>query len=349
MELLRSSIPKEDADRLWEQAREEGDRRRACPSCARLMREVVVPARVGLACAGACRACRFAWFDAGQYEGMVLEPGGSLSPEAREKLASLESRLLAGDVRARLSGPAPEEWWKWLPAMLGFPVEDHDYELRRRPVVTWVLTALLAFSGLSTIFSVRELAGALGLVPREAWRYGGLTFLTSAFLHADLFHLLSNLYFLFVFGDDVEDRLGRWRFGLLLVLAEIVGDLAEVFAAPASSIPRIGASVGISGVLCFYALQWPAARIWFFMPPNWVSRTVFGWTLDWISVPARRMLAIWVLLQVIGAWVGSFHPARLAFAGHLGGALVGGLFWLTVKDQPIRNTDASGDQPDKAG
>src|SRR4030095_6138117 len=102
---------------------------------------------------------------------------------------------------------------------------------------------------------------AFGFIPTEAWRYGGLTILTSFFLHGSILHLIGNLYFFLIFGDDVEDYLGRWRYVLVILTATVLGDIVHLLANANSTVPAIGASGGISGVIVFYALQFPRARV----------------------------------------------------------------------------------------
>ena len=100
---------------------------------------------------------------------------------------------------------------------------------------------------------LHEIVSHLGLIPAQATRDGGVTFLTSFFLHAGILHLVGNIYFLFVFGDDVENFLRPFRYLALIAFAAFIGDLAHIAADPHSQIPCVGASGGIAGgdyVLC---------------------------------------------------------------------------------------------------
>jgi membrane associated rhomboid family serine protease len=112
-----------------------------------------------------------------------------------------------------------------------------------------------------TLSNLHQIVMQFGLVPAELWRDGGITLITSFFLHGDLFHLIGNAYFLLIFGDNVEDQLGRWRYALVVLLAALAGDLLHVAADPRDTVPCIGASGGISGVIVFYALKFPQARL----------------------------------------------------------------------------------------
>jgi len=103
-----------------------------------------------------------------------------------------------------------------------------------------------------------------------------MTFLTSFFLHADILHLVGNMYLLLAFGGGVEDYLSRKRFGLLLIAATLAGGLGHTILDPHSNIPLIGASGGISGIITFYALQFPRSRLGFFIQYRWGTIPVWG-------------------------------------------------------------------------
>src|SRR5205807_9788807 len=112
---------------------------------------------------------------------------------------------------------------------------------------------------------------------------------TSFFLHGGLMHLAGNLYFLVVFGSNVEDYLGGWRFLGLVLLATIAGDALHVLAQPDSIVACIGASGGISGLIAFYALKFPRTRLDFLVR--------FGW----VQIPAWGAFILWGAMQVFTA------------------------------------------------
>jgi membrane associated rhomboid family serine protease len=132
----------------------------------------------------------------------------------------------------------------------------------------------------------------------------------------DIFHLIGNLYFLIVFGSHVEDYIGTWRWLLLLLAATLVGDASLIFLTPQSTIPCIGASGGISGLLAFYALRFPHARLGLW----------FGHSIS--SFPAWGAILFWLLFQLLGAYQKIAGYGQVASLAHLGGALAGFLFWL---------------------
>jgi membrane associated rhomboid family serine protease len=159
------------------------------------------------------------------------------------------------------------------------------------------------------------------LIPAEATRLNGLTFVTSFFLHAGIIHLAGNMYFLLVFGHAVENFLRPLRYLALIALAAFIGDLAHIALDPRSQIPCIGASGGIAGVITFYALNFPRMRLAFLM------RFGFVW-FRWIRLPAWFVFVLWILFQIIGTLEQKAGMSSVSSAAHLGGAAMGVVAWL---------------------
>lgn len=220
-------------------------------------------------------------------------------------------------------GTGPTHFWHWIPAFLGLPVEDEQPLGRRqenaKPWFTWTLAIGVTLVSLLAMFDLRAVVEAYGLIPAEFDRLNGLTWLTSFFLHGGLLHLLGNMYFLVVFGDNVEKCLGTLEFFMLLVLATLCGDFVHILLDPDSTVPCIGASGGISGVIAFYALRFPKQRLavmfWFLVKTFW-------WRMG-----AFWMFAIWVILQGIIAGQQIAGMSQVSGGAHLGGALVGVVAW----------------------
>ena len=276
-----------------------------------------------------CVACQFLWFDAEELEqlGQALPPPKQeqkkeLTPQAREAMAMMALRQEQASLAAEEVRRGPEHFWQWLPALLGMPVEVEAPPVRRTPLLTWGLSLAMAVLFLWLLGAGRldEAIRRWGFLPARWSREGGLTLLTSFFLHAGLLHLLSNLYFFVVFGDNVEDSMGRLGFVSLLGCAHLVGMLVHAAYDPRGDIPCVGASAGISGVIAYYALLYPRARLAFLF---WVPAFRFVVPLGWLRIRAIWALALYVLLQAVGAWQqigGLSHVSALA---HLGGLAVG--------------------------
>ena len=233
----------------------------------------------------------------------------------RETLALYQARRAV--EAARRADATPDETWKWLPGVLGMPVELDAPGLSRPPLATWGLSALIALVSLLAFTNLDSAVQEFGFIPAQFWRYGGATLLTSFFLHGGILHLLDNLYFFLIFGDNVEDFLGYRRFGLLLLLSTVAGDLLHFLANPHAMVPCVGASGGIAGVLAFYALKFPRVRVGF----------CFWARLAWFQMPAWAAFALWTMLQLLGVFEqlsGFSHVSALA---HLGGVLAGVAAW----------------------
>ena len=205
-------------------------------------------------------------------------------------------------------------------ACFGIPIEYNRTPLRHRPIATWLLAVVIAAVSIATFRNLGPAVANWGLVPAEFGRHFGLTFITSFFLHGGYFHLFANLYFLVVFGDNSEDVLGKGRYLLLIALATFAGHFAQILSDPGSTTPCVGASGGISGILAYYCLRFPHARVGIIL--FWVR---------WIRMPVGAMFVLWILLQIIMLIQQSAGFGRVAVFAHLGGAAVGVLFWLVTR------------------
>ena len=147
---------------------------------------------------------------------------------------------------------------------------------------------------------------------------GGLTngaLFTSMFMHGSWFHLISNLWFLWIFGNNIEDSMGHLRFLAFYLVAGVLAALAHVVATPASPVPMVGASGAISGVMGAYLLLYPRVRI----------QTFFFFIIFFrvIPIPAWIVLVWWFVLQVLSGVSAPVDAAGVAFWAHIGGFLTG--------------------------
>jgi len=144
---------------------------------------------------------------------------------------------------------------------------------------------------------------------------------SSMFLHGGWFHLLGNLWFLWVFGDNVEDLMGTARFLLFYLLCGLAAAFAQILSGPESLLPMVGASGAIGGVMGAYARFFPR------VPVHTLVVLIFFWTT--VSLPAFVLLAYWFLLQILGGLPALAGAARggVAFWAHIGGFAAG---WLLI-------------------
>jgi membrane associated rhomboid family serine protease len=139
------------------------------------------------------------------------------------------------------------------------------------------------------------------------------TLVTSMFMHGGWFHILGNMWFLFIFGDNVEDAMGPVRFVAFYLLCGLAAAGAQMLSSPGSALPMVGASGAIGGVMGAYAVLYPRAPVHMLV--------FFGFFFTRIVVPAFLMLGYWFLLQLLGG----FFPgqAGVAFWAHIGGFVAG--------------------------
>ena len=143
------------------------------------------------------------------------------------------------------------------------------------------------------------------------------TVLTSMFMHGGWIHILGNMWFLWVFGNNIEDAMGHGRFLVFYVLCGVAAAAAQVALQPRSAIPMVGASGAISGVLGAYLLLYPRVR---------VHTLVFlGLFVTTVALPAYLMLGYWILLQILGGLpaLAGMQEGGVAFFAHIGGFITG--------------------------
>lgn len=142
-----------------------------------------------------------------------------------------------------------------------------------------------------------------------------LPFLTSLFLHGGFLHILGNMWFLYIFGDNVEDRLGHIRYLIFYLLCGIAAGLIHLMTNWGSKVPTIGASGAIAGVMGAYLLLYPRARILTLIP-------IFFF-FQFVEIPAFVFLGYWFLLQLVFAGLSRGHTGGIAWSAHVGGFLAG--------------------------
>jgi membrane associated rhomboid family serine protease len=197
------------------------------------------------------------------------------------------------------------------------PLRDHN-PTRSKPYVNYALLVanLMAFLWQSSLIQAGAawVAPGYGVVPTRlaADPLGeGFTIVTSMFLHGGWMHLGGNMLFLYIFGDNVEDAIGHYRYLFFYLLSGVGAALAQVFIDPSSTIPMVGASGAIAGVLGAYLVLYPRAPI-----TVW-----FGFIL--LVVPAWLVVGEWFLWNLVGAGSLDAQGGGVAFFAHLGGFVAG--------------------------
>lgn len=206
-----------------------------------------------------------------------------------------------------------------------FPLRD-NVPSRRFPVITVGLIAINV-----AVFLVEALMGAaatdlietFGIVPAKltsGWYRPTVlvTLFTSMYLHGGWAHLIGNMWYLWIFGDNIEDRMGRFRFFLFYTLCGLIAGLLQVMAAPQSTTPMIGASGAIAGVLGAYLVLYPRARVSTLIPFFYFIRIVW--------LPAIVVLGGWFLIQLMNGLASInvvMQTGGVAWWAHIGGFVAG--------------------------
>ena len=231
-----------------------------------------------------------------------------------------------------------------------FPIGDDNTRREREPVVVWVLLAInVTVWGLQLLFGPR-FTYAFSAVPFEILNgtdlirpvlmsvTGGgsieiphfpgpspiqLTLLTSMFMHGSWMHILGNMIYLMIFGDQIEDLLGRARFLLFYLSCGFAASLAHIAVDADSMVPSLGASGAIAGVLGAYLIRYPTNRVFVLL------------LFAAVPLPAFIVLGGWILLQVVGqvSLVGA-QGGGVAYMAHIGGFVTGVLLILVLRPAP---------------
>ena len=200
-----------------------------------------------------------------------------------------------------------------------FPIKDNT-EKSRFPFLTFALILINIH-----VFVSYELSNPVGLLQYAFTpsKPSFLTFLTSMFLHSTVLHLASNMWFLWIFGSTVEDRLGKTRFMIFYVLAGISATITHSIFTGFHDIPVMGASGAISGIIGAYVLLAPNSEII-------VQHAGFGWG----SLPAYIFVTLWFLLQLGYGFLSFILPYGISFWAHVGGFLCGFFLQLSMQPKP---------------
>jgi membrane associated rhomboid family serine protease len=198
-----------------------------------------------------------------------------------------------------------------------FPIITISLILVNILIMVWYLTLPME--------TARGLVSTYALVPKELVTsftsrpellpYNCLTIFTSMFLHGGIFHVGGNMLYLWIFGNNVEDALGHFRFALFYLLSGVAAALVQVSFDPVSSVPMIGASGAVSGILGAYLLLYPRARV-----KTLIFIFVFITTAD---IPAVLLLTVWFFFQIAFS-----HGRGVAWYAHIGGFIFG---LITIK------------------
>jgi membrane associated rhomboid family serine protease len=222
------------------------------------------------------------------------------------------------------------------------PLQD-DNPSTIKPIITiaFVVACVLVFLWQFSLGPVRgqQIIYALGVIPavllgqaelppQLALVPPAMTTLTSMFMHGGWMHLIGNMLYLWIFGDNVEDSMGHARFVVFYLLCGMAAVFAQALPDPSSEIPMVGASGAISGVLGAYLLLYPHARVLVAIP--------FGFFLHTVRVPAGIVLVLWFGLQLLSNVMTPADAGGVAFRAHIGGFSAGMVLIFVFKQRRFR-------------
>lgn len=168
----------------------------------------------------------------------------------------------------------------------------------------------------AVVHDLADLSPDLVVIPED------LSYLTYSFLHGDIFHLGGNMLFLWVFGDNVEDALGHFRFLVFYLLCAVAGAFLHGLILPGSEMPLIGASGAIAGIVTAYLILYPRVKIW-----------VLAFARIPLRIPAWIPLILWVAFQFAMIAIGG--DDEVSWAAHVGGIIAGAILVLVLRRRDV--------------
>ena len=226
------------------------------------------------------------------------------------------------------------------------PLKD-DNPTYSKPVITYAILGICVLVFILQISSTSYQSGKLfysyGLIPAVltghkqlpaeiAMIAPELTLITSMFMHGGFMHLIGNMLYLWIFADNIEDELGPVKFICFYLLSGIAAALTQVFLNTESTIPMIGASGAIGGVLGAYIVNHPKAKVIVLIPLGFFSQIV--------KIPALYVLGFWFILQFINSSLSSSEGGGVAYGAHIGGFVFGvvAILFFNKKNKPLHKT-----------
>lgn len=167
-----------------------------------------------------------------------------------------------------------------------------------------------------------QLTPELALVPAE------VTVFTSMFLHGGFMHLAGNMLYLWIFGNNIEDAMGKVRFIMFYLICGIAAALGQTIQNPESTVPMVGASGAISGILGAYLLLYPHARVLVLIP--------LGFIIQMVRIPAGWVLGLWFVLQLVSSALSNSDGGGVAWFAHIGGFIAGMILVPVMKQKNVK-------------
>ena len=215
--------------------------------------------------------------------------------------------------------------------MFVFPFADEN-PTNKIPIINWLIIFICSITFLKYIFEYNyvqeQLFVSFGMIPAVLFGYSELstqlqiipacmTIITSMFLHGGWMHLIGNMMYLYIFGDNIEDKLGKAKFLVFYLITGTIAALTQALLDPSSTIPMIGASGAIAGILGGYLVMYPKANI-----------KVFFWFIIFFKVFRIRAFIVlvgWILIQFFSFSGEELNSGGVAYGAHIGGFVSGAI------------------------
>jgi membrane associated rhomboid family serine protease len=231
--------------------------------------------------------------------------------------------------------------------MFFFPISDEN-PTKKKPLISWVIILICVFIFLKYVFEENyikeQIFISFGMIPALLFGFSELspslkvlhpfvTIITSMFIHGGWMHLIGNMTYLYIFGDNIEEVLGKIKFIIFYLTTGSCAALSQAFLDPSSTIPMVGASGAIAGILGAYIIIFPKANI-----------RVFFWFIIFfkiIKIRAVFVLGFWIIIQLISFSGSDVNSGGVAYAAHIGGFISGVILIYFLKRKIIERKKLS--------
>ena len=231
--------------------------------------------------------------------------------------------------------------------MFFFPISDEN-PTKKKPLISWAIISICIFIFLKYVFEENyikeQIFISFGMIPALLFGFSELspslkvlhpfvTIITSMFIHGGWMHLIGNMTYLYIFGDNIEEVLGKIKFIIFYLATGTCAALSQAFLDPSSTIPMVGASGAIAGILGAYIILFPKANI-----------RVFFWFIIFfkiIKIRAVFVLGFWIIIQLISFSGTDINSGGVAYAAHIGGFICGIILIYFLKRKIIQHKKLS--------
>jgi membrane associated rhomboid family serine protease len=326
---LRKVIPTANLEKIWQLHKTAKSSHLNCPQCRQKMK-VINESSTEL---DICFNCHLAWLDIGELTGLQMTL--PIKSEAEYKVEYGRALLkmhqdrdsFLSSLKIESTDLVPRNTWKYFLCIFGLPVEENDSDILTTP---WATLTLFFLCTIVSLWSFKNLDWAL----ENLSFFANLSFvqtlvrmISAPFFHIGVFHLLVNMYMLWVFGDNVEHHIGKKRFFILYGLSTLVGFVLFKISEN-TTLPILGSSAGISGLTTFYIYTFPRRRFIVFWPLRHFG--IFR-SFRLLSIPSVLFGALFFFLETIRMLAEiSTHRGGISNLANLAGAFVGlffGWYW----------------------